>query len=396
VDRTGPEATPPPAESFDGTVASEPLEAPPATHRGGWIAGFAVLLIAVIVIGVVQRTTPPPPPEAPATGLEGVLLYASGENLTRSRLWLWNLESGELVRGPSVLRPVELVDAYRPEPGGGWVGLTSVDDRLQVGSLLRNFTPNDVPTPFLRGDLVAWAPGGISVTAATKEPGRCSRLVVQSRFVNVGDERTLFDRPVPVCGDLEALGRDRLFPHLGIRQDATPFVATVRDRELVPTIIGSTLVAVAEAGGTLVVPECGVPEVPEGTAGERGCGGVAFVGAGGAIRYGDRSDRVLVPERFLGWSRDGSTGYVLGSFGDTRGVYALPPIDRPTAPELVIASLAADVFLTEAYDGGLFLSRDGALLLIKASGEQIPLRLPDGAAEPDGPILWIAQAGGAT
>lgn len=389
-ERARPGAAPPSAETFDVTVASEPLEAPAVTHRGGWIAGFSVLLVAAIVVGIVQRTTPPPPPEAPAQGLRGVLIYSSGENLTRSRLWLWNLETGELNRGPSVLHPLELIDAYRPGPGEGWVGLTSVDDELQVGSLLRNFTANDVPTPFLRGDLVTWAPGGQSVTAATKEPGRCSLLVVESRFIGVGDEQTLFDSPVPVCGDLEAIGRDRLFVHLGIRQDETPFVARIQDQQLEPYALGATFVAVAENGQTLVVPGC---DGAEGPTARRGCGGVVLYPG---PRYGDRSDRVLVPESFLGWSRDGLTGYVLGSFGDTRGVYALPPIERPTPPELVLASLATDVFLTETYDGGLFVSRDGALILIEPTGERIPLRLPDGAAQPDGPILWIARAGAET
>jgi hypothetical protein len=356
-----------------------------------------VALVAVIVIAVVQRTTPPPAPVAPAPDLQGELLYVGRENVTRSRLWIWDLQTGEIRQGPSIVRPLTLVDANRAEPGEGWVGVTASSDQGEEASLLRNFSSNDFATPLLEGTLVAWSPGGVSVTSATKPGSGCSKLTIESRFVTVGAERTLFDDTV--CVDLDALQRDQVTPHLGISGPSGPAVARLQNQHIVSYARDATLLAINERGDALVVPGCeGSPADAPG----RACGGLTLVtGTGSSFptftRYGDRSDRALVPEGFLGWSRDGTRGFVLGSYGDVRGVYSVPAlILQPTPPTLVLATLATNVYLTETYDRDLYLSRDGALLLIRSDGEEVPLRLPEGVPEPDGPILWLMAAGGAT
>jgi hypothetical protein len=116
------------------------------------------------------------------------------------------------------------------------------------------------------------------------------------------------------------------------------------------------------------------------------------------VPYAEDEVGVLMSERFLGWSRDGRTGFVVGTYGDVRGVYAVTPArTRPRPPRLIVASLATELYLAESSGlggGELFLSRDGGLLLIRADGEQVPLALPSGVPAPDGPIVWLASVGG--
>ncbi len=365
-------------------------------RRGGWIAGAAIVVLAVVVGVVLRRATPPAAPAAPAPGLQGDLVFAVSESEDRSRLWIWNLATGDLRRGPTVGEPVELVNAYEAEPQGGWIGVISEDGDGQVVGLLRNFASSDVPAPVLEGDRAAWSPGGDRVAAASKVAGPCSVLRVETLSFAVGGVKVRFDREI--CGALTEVGLDGLYPHVGLLDPDGPWVARVSDGVADAWVRDVELFAVTPNGGALVTTVCDEgPEVDS-------CGGLAyadpaFPGTRFVLPYADPDVGQLMPERFLGWALDGRTGYVLGTFGDVRGVYAVEPIrERSRPPTLVLGSLATEVYVTESFgvDGGeLFVSRDGGLLVVRPDGEQVPLQLPEGAPVPDGPIVWVAAAGGA-
>lgn len=394
--RTEPLATPT-AESFDPAAPDEEeAEDAAVSRRGGWVAGAIVLVVAVIVGIVVERATPPAPPTAPAPALRGDLVFTARDTGDRSRLWIWNLETGAIREGPSVESPVQLVDAYRAAPGEGWVGVVSSVEGRQVAGLLRNYATTDVPTPVLRGQLVAWSSGGDLVVSATKAPDPCSELTVES-FRFGPDLRTeRLDRSI--CGRLTGLGVDDASPHVGLEDGDRSWVARIWRGTADPWIQGVSLVAVAEHGGALVATSCVASDADPET-----CGALAYADPAlpddRMVPYGDDEVGMLMLEGFLGWGRDGRTGYVLGTYGDVRGVYAVTRArSRPRPPRLVVASLATELYLAEssgANGGELFISRDGGLLLIRADGAQVPLVLPDGVPVPDGPIAWIASAGGA-
>lgn len=307
-------------------------------------------------------------------------------------MWIWDLGSGSIRRGPVIVSPIALVDAYRARiQAAGWIGVIARDGDQQVAGLLRNFSADDVPAPLLSGDVVSWTLGGDVVAAATKPPDTCSHLLVESLHLGSGTRRTRLDRPI--CGQLESMALDRFTPHVGLRNGDESWVSKVRKKRAIPWASGVSLVAIATDGSALVVPVCDAPGAPAR------CGGLAYLRPSDpSVPYGDDDVGGLETERFLGWDRDGTTGYVLGTYGEVRGVYAVEPIERPTPPRLVMASLATDVGLTQSYgvDGrDLFVSRDGGLVLIRSDGRQVPLRLPDDAPVPEGPILWLPSAGGA-
>lgn len=355
-----------------------------------------IVVIAIVLGVVVRRATPPTPPGAPAPGLEGDLVFAATETEDRSRLWIWNLATGAVRRGPSVDDPVALVNAYQAEPQGGWVGVVSRDGDRELAGLLRNFALSDVPSPVLDGDLVAWSPGGDRVVAATKPADPCSVLRVETLTFAIGTPRLRLEQSV--CGALTAVGLDGLYPHVGLRTDARSRIARVTGGAAVPWVRGVDLLAVAPNGGALVTTSCDVQGF------ERPCEGLAYAdpalpGSRFVLPYADEALGVLVPERFLGWSLDGRTGYVLGTFGEVRGVYAVEPIrEGSQPPRLLFPSPTGEVYVTESFgvDGGeLFVSGDDGLLVIHPDGEQVPLGLPAGTPAPDGPIVWVARAGGA-
>jgi hypothetical protein len=268
--------------------------------------------------------------------------------------------------------------------------VTSSVEGEQRAGLLRNLSESDLAAPLLAGDVIAWSPGGNFVTAAEKGPSRCSRLQVESYAA--GERETRFSGSV--CGELVAIERNETV-HVGITLADEPTVALIENGRVEPYLTGQELLAAGGQGGVLVASsDCA--GIAPGESDQERCGGVSFATAGTVpIPYGAKDGTRLIPEGFVGWTRDGGTAFILGSYGRVRGVYSVPyPISKPEIPALLITSLATDVRLTQAYQGELFVLRDRELLLIRPSGEQVPLRLPDGAPEPDGPILWMAEPGG--
>jgi hypothetical protein len=301
-------------------------------------------------------------------------------------MWIWDLETGEARQGPSVKDAVQLVDAYAAEPGAGWVGVVSRDGDRQVAGLLRNFAPSDVPAPVLTGDLVAWTYDGAAVVAATKDVGTCTTLSVETVNLQVSSARARLDRRV--CGDVTAVALAGKSPYFGLTQEVGVEVNKIWYGRITTWVRDGALVALGQHGATLVVPECGAAD-PETAP----CGGLAYADppSPGYV-FMEEGVGALTHERFLGWARDGRTGYVLGTYGGVRGIYAARRIHQPQPPRLVVASDAQEVYVAEAYGatyGNLFISQDGALLLINTDGEQVPLTLPEGVPSPAGPIAWV-------
>lgn len=364
-----------------------------ASRRGGWVA-FAVVVVAIVVVAVV--VTRSSAPSGPVAGVAGDLLFVTSEGGTSSRIWIWDLATGAIDRGPAVDAPIELVDSYFADPEGGWVGVISQDDEQQVAGLLRNFAETDVPTPLVRGDLVTWSTGGGRVAAASKPGGACSALRVEELRLQTGAPNGLFDGTV--CGRLEAIAITGLDVHAGFADEDDQWVSRIDSEGPQRWLDGAALVSVTDFGGALVVPSCDVPDAPPGT-----CGGLAYAHpsfdrANRFLTFGEPGDGVLEPERFLGWSRDGRTGYLVGTVGDVRGIYAIAPTrEEPGSPSLILETVASEVYLTESTGAGgrnLFVWLDGALVMVRASGGQVPLTLPDDVPAPGGPILWLPSVGG--
>jgi len=84
--------------------------------------------------------------------------------------------------------------------------------------------------------------------------------------------------------------------------------------------------------------------------------------------------------------------------GDVRGVYAVTRAARPaSASRLIVASLATEVYVAESSGSGggeLFVSRDGAFAAGPRRTASRSRCRAGRSSSPDGPIVWLASAGG--
>lgn len=370
----------------------------PSRRPGGRVRAVAVSVVAAVILAAsafawVQAHTPPP--AAASSGLQGRLVYAVRGTDGWARLWTWDLERNTVSEGPLVRDPVELVNAYGPQPG--WIGVTSrlPDGRLSAG-ILRYLAPTDRATPLFTGDLVAWGAYGDGVAGARRGPAHgCHRrlqVVYRSlvpRRVDVQVDRT-------ICGDAVSLGRDDARTYLTLRRGADVRVVFAGVGRFHPVLRRYALAGVSPAADMLVVPGASAaasptyvapPGVPPaavfGT-------GMFFSGLTGGhpIAYED-DGRPLQLERVLAWSPDASDALVAGRTPDHRGLFELAAGPAPGGRTPVeLGASGTDLFATFADDGTGFVL-DGASVSVLHGGELTPLPLPSGAPAPAGPIVWI-------
>jgi hypothetical protein len=325
-------------------------------------------------------------------GLTGLLLYTAPDSPTTSRIWIWDLQGGTVTPGPLVPTPLQLVDAYRTLPG--WVGVTAqTGGGTQAAVLVREWGAQDHPRTLLRGDRVAWAPGGYEVSSATVTgDGPCGTLEVRSYVPQFSEGRTRLR--TPVCGQLNAMTQGLGFPYLGVvgGGDATIYLAG--SASLAPILPHYLLLGSSPNDDFLVESYSCVGPGPGPT--NALCPGLSLF-------YSSLSDEVpvpysqpggvLLPERVLGWTGDGRTAYVLGTYlhgdGEIRGFYRVRtgPRPLPLAPTLVWPSDAGGEQITFTDAGVPILKRGGVLAAI-LHGKPVVLNRPGGPS-PDGPILWV-------
>ena len=342
-----------------------------------------MLAVAVVAVTFVQQRSPAPDTARP-TGLRGTLVYAADDE-GAVRLFLWNLETGEVSEGPEVPPPLELVDAFESAPGT--VGLIWSTDTGQRAGVLRHLGARDTWTPAVEGDLVAWAPGGRFVSAVTVDAaGTGCRVVVQTFEVASADlvgessERES-------CGSLVALVRSRSDPYVTVRDGE---IATTRPlgAPAIPTLNGWVPVGVSPLGSFLILPDRGLPG-----SGARWLAwfsrGVGSPGEPIAFGVGEAH---LSFERLLGWSPGGRGAYILGSYRGARGVY-LVAVDSGDSgrPPVQVAPVDEpfDVRVTETAAGTAIVAIDDGFYRV-SDLELVPLPLPVGAPAPAGPILWLS------
>jgi hypothetical protein len=364
----------PPGEPSPGAAE------PPVSPRRRDALGIVALLVALAVaVAVIQRGSPSEAPSQPAAsgvaGLQGVLLYTAPDQIS-DRLWIWNLETDAVARGPRVQAPLELIDAYRYPGTVGVVSSSPVGG--EKASSVRFFGENDKPTPLVEGDAVAWAPGGRVVQAVARSSA-CGPIALRTYLlggdgINEGSTRT------DVCGEIRDLWRDEHTAHIR--------VGTSRKETIVRLeLAGGTLSPVLSGQAWRFATTAGQALLLAGTCGQERCL-VPFPDD----RWYEADGYPLRPESFLATSRDATTAYVLGTADGVRGVYAIEVDSRldPGQVTLVLPTEGADVRATPTHLDGLLIARDGAVVLVRPDGTAEALHVPEGSPPPAGPILWVA------
>jgi hypothetical protein len=310
-------------------------------------------------------------------------------------LWSWDLSTGVASQGPHVDRPVELVGASEANPG--WIGLTSADGRRRTASIVHSLTPDSRVSPIANGDLVSWAAGGQELTSLRFGPRKkgCVRHVeIRSWVVAFGTDEIRFDGPM--CGLPLSIARSGTFDYLVSVNGSTASIRIIGADYTQRFMEDHVLVGVSARGDFLVTPVPRPGEVP---------GDVPPPGLQvfhhrppkeGPMSFGTDT-QPLQPLAFLSWSWDAGEAYILGSYGGVRGVYrvTIAPGVNLRVPELVQETDALTVDATVTNTGDLFLLLDGRLAY--EHGEEVEaLRLPPGAPEPAGPMLWVPPGGAAS
>jgi hypothetical protein len=399
-----PDARPDPRRDVGGPAFVD--DASPKTSSSAYprrSRGFAVSFVAAIVAAAVAFTwvrahTPATPP-VPRRSQEGTIVYASDLGDGTSRLWRWDLATGETQLGPRVRDPVELVNADTADDG--WVGVTSrTGSSVLVGSVLRAMTPDAHADPLVRGDIVAWGPGGVDVVAVGRTPigGGCRRHVTIDKAELLPETHArLFE--ADLCGDVLSVGRGGILTFFTIqRRDrvAIDYVGVGRPHRVLP---GYAMIGASPLGDLLVVPGSDLLQFTVAPFGTRldpdrpptGVFGTALFFRGLAIApipYGEDADRFQIG-RVMAWTPDGLTALVAGSLGDQAGMFEVDGgPGGGLRPPRFVGRLEGLTWATYAADGTAYVSSDAGISAV-VDGRLVPLELPETAATPTGPIVWI-------
>ncbi len=382
-----------------------PEAAEPAPAGSRFLVAFVLTaLVLVFALGSwlkahtpAQQPAASRPASASATNLTGTLLYAVPDGIDHSRLWRWDLATGTAVRGPRVLRALELVDARGAN--FGWIGVTSElhDGQLQA-SVLRFLGPDDRPTPIFAGDMVSWGPGGASVIAGRRGPlqAGCHRRVsiVWAKLVPAIREQR-YVAPA-LCGDLLSIGQENVTTLFTLERHGRVGIYFAGVGRIHSVLQGSALVAVSGLSDLIVVADKGLPPLgplpfrPGQEYGDLRGVGLYFRGLGEPrpIPYVSGSDPFAI-DRVLAWSMDASAALVEGRLGDQHGLYELDtaPTDGLDAP-IPIGPAQGVPYATFTHDGELLVETLAGLFRV-VHDQLVPLTPPGGAPAPAGPIVWI-------
>lgn len=385
------------------TASVAPSSGASPTHRArsqsliAFVIG-ALILATILGVWLDSHQQPVSRPARPAArGLVGTLVYAVRENGARSRIYRWDLATGQVRRGPRVPRAVELVNA--DGASFGWIGVTSAlaDGHLQAG-VLPFFGPNDRVTPIIRGDLISWGPRGDSVVAVRRGPERpiCRRRISieWARLVPARRERQYL--APHLCGDVWSVGRDENLTYFTLVRDGRMDIVYAGLHRVHEVLARHALLSVSPASDLIVVDGDAFqaagkgPFRPDEQPIEVTGGALFFRGLQGqhVIAYGTARVR-LVLDRVLAWSPNASTAIVSGRLGPQTGLFELragpepgprPPKYLGPAPGIAYATYTEDgTAIVETADG-LFIDRGGSL---------VRLAPPSGAPAIDGPMAWI-------
>jgi hypothetical protein len=368
----------------------------------------AAVTVAVLLGVVAVLAGGPPPPTPPAaerrSPVGGTLIYTADARAGWSRLIRWDLATNRFERGPRLRAVEEILDASALGPG--WLAVTSRDRDLGfTGWILRTFATAGTRVPVIRGDLVAWAPDADAVAAVDRGPiaGRCTRRVaVRVAYLLPPARETRFERRA--CQDVVTVARDTTTTYLTLRRPAGTDVVyaglgrphrVLRDHALVSVSPTSDLIVVDDSG----LPPIGLPRGgDEDFVVERDPAPVPVSGAASVYAPGPRSQRPIpygsgdlrfVVYRVLAWSPTTPTALAVGRRAFQQGLYLLdttPSGERKVPRE--IGPTRGTPYGTYTAAGTPVVTMAGDVFAFLA-GRLVPLELPRGAPEPDGPLVWL-------
>ena len=370
-------------------VAGQAVEPEVGRARGRPVV--ALVLAASLAMGAVlwffgEFTRTITPASAP---LRGSLLYAVVGEDGNARLYRWDLESGKVIPGPRVIRPLELVQSTAVYPG--WVGVTErlPDGRVRA-SILRYLEADEHPEWIITGDELSWGPLAHSVVTLNRGPleagCRDVSIVLVDLFLRRHERQY---QEAHLCGDIASLGRDSTTTYFTRVEGTSVEIDFVgyRIRHLV--LPNHALIAVSPASDLLVTGSLAALYT-DITGGE--VRGTALFWRGNQrvppISYGTAAGPLVV-SAVLGWSPDNDQAAVQGSVGAVSGLFTIKagPGEGERAPRLLLETIGP-AWASYADDGSIYVETGGSFVAF-VDGRAVELQLPEDAPVPNGPVAWL-------
>ncbi len=392
-----------------------PIPGTPAS-RGLAAGSVAFAFVIVTVVGFLSTrggepaadggrapgSTRGPTSPGAAGPLSGTLVFARAGTSDRAELWRWDLASGSIEEGPTVPRPLEIVNASAA--GEGWVGLTwrRRDGRLQSG-VLSSMEVGTVPTPLLAGDLVSWGARGGRVSAAVRGAAAgCERRITVRGLQLVPRLREPTFRTT-LCGDVMSLGRAGTVTYLTLRERERIAVAYAGGEEPRIVLADHALASISWARDMLVQPATYAASVaPFGREPALPDGSSVVLGTGLGYLSGASTDRDAPPapyvvgdepftlDRVLAWAPDAFEALVVGWVDGRPGLYVLDTLPgNGIAAPVRVGRAAGPTWATYTGDAIAIVVTRGDVLAIDDDGVVRELEVPPGSPTADGPVAWL-------
>ena len=386
-----------PAPAEPGFSVQPPEAGEPEPGRGSspWrgAASFVIVILVAATVFAVIRGHEPTVPSSRVPVTSGTLVYAARGTNGSSRLFLWDLGSGLVSAGPSILGLDSLTAA---DPLNlGWIGvITRSPSDVLTASTLRSLAPDAALMPLLKGRLVAFDAMGSSVVGVTEGPtthGCRHLLVISARQVFTGGVSGQYR--ANTCDRVLTLARARGTTYLTRRRGHRISVDFVGFGVLHDILAGNAVMSVSAASDMLVVSSQDMVGFPEATPPVLGASGPASIffrgiGAPDPVPFALGADPLMLGD-VLTWSPDSTVALVVGRLGAERGIFelAVRPGQAPSQPTFVAAT-SGPAWASYADERTAFVSTGGQIYALRDHKLQL-LSLPSGAPAPIGPVIWI-------
>jgi hypothetical protein len=364
---------------------------------------FAVLLFVLSRGGPEAGTGPSPEPRPLAHRSGGVLVYSVPDGHGNARLWLWDLATDQVRKGPRVAEPSAIVNVETP--AYGWLGITSdLGPGVEEASLLDSLEPGARPESLGRGDLVTWAGQGDSVVLVDRGPllDGCRReITVTPVGVETGRRPPILH--AERCIDVLSAGRTTIGFFLTIDGPTGIDVVGAGYPDAGLLLRDHGVIAISPSGSMLVTPSAQfVPAVVATRPGNGEFDPPPIPVAGAASLFSQFRGRpvpylvngiALRIDRVLAWAPDGGRALVVARLGsEGPGLWSVPLVvsGAPSLSATYLVRVRGFTAAAFASDGTPFVFTDGRLWEL-GTDAMSPLRVPLGAPPPGGPIAWIVR-----
>lgn len=342
----------------------------------------------VVLAAVVTRLIPEPAatrPTGPSPLLWGRLVYASDLDGRWQRLWVLDLGTGAIAKGPRIPRTASLLAL--PTSGPTELAFVARTPRDRQGAfVLRGLRVAERPTRVGMGDLVAWDPGAPQFATVRKaaDGHACDRATTTWVTGTAADGPQRLLPFALLCRGVTAIQQSGSLIFFQLAPGRIERAPSVGLNQFAHLLTGYRLVSTSPEGA-VALDDARAPGSPTAA----GTGSIYRVGSGVRrpipLTLGGRS---LFIDRALAWSSRSDLAFT--SRVDGAPVLYVARL-RSTGIEVTRARDRVTAWVGAAFDGDgrLYFADGEGLFVLDDDGSARRIAVPDTAPPPVGPLVWI-------